>query len=362
MLRIKNFKNFNESLEVQVPQMPYMKSLFITPMKDPDLAKGDVEGDEITPKVPQFDPVKTIAIMLEDGDLVNRAAQMFPDTNLPKALENPEMLGPVEMEKLQFVYNEIILKDYVLRQKYDLLPEIDENKCPVCEEQASSWCKCSHNVKHTNELMHVGHGKNCPNGHRWSYQTEDEKLLIMDEAILLPGQFKIKRADAIEIAKTIIEGLGFKYVNPDDVTTSYGFVKNVGIPVGSIRRKRPEVGDVDIIITAPIDMIALRKMPWAKSVSGGDKQVNFTYDTPKVTRKINLFSFMDPNSFGGALLHTTGSHQYNVRLRFVALQRGYEKLSQHGLFLRGKLVAGPTEASIQKEMNVTVREPNQREK
>jgi DNA polymerase/3'-5' exonuclease PolX len=184
----------------------------------------------------------------------------------------------------------------------------------------------------------------------------------VEEAILLPGQQKIKRAEALDVAKIIIEGLGFEYVNPDLVTTKYAFVPNVGIPVGSIRRKRPEVGDIDIVITAPIDMMALRKQTWAKTVSGGEKQVNFIYESPTVTRKVNLFSFTDPATFGGALLHTTGSHQYNIRLRHVASLRGYDKLSQHGLILRGKAIAGPTEASIQKEMNVTVREPKDRER
>ena len=70
---------------------------------------------------------------------------------------------------------------------------------------------------------------------------------FIEEAILLPGQQKIKRADALDVAKIIIEGLGFEYVNPDTVTTSYSFVPKVGIPVGSIRRKRSEVGDIDII-------------------------------------------------------------------------------------------------------------------
>jgi DNA polymerase/3'-5' exonuclease PolX len=185
----------------------------------------------------------------------------------------------------------------------------------------------------------------------------------LEEAILLPGQAKIKRADAIAIAKTIIDGMGFEYVDPDTVSTTYSFVKKCGIPVGSIRRKKPEVGDVDIIITAPIDINALRKQPWAKHVGGGDKQVNFIYETPGVQRKINLFSFTDPHSFGGALLHTTGSHQYNIRLRAVAMQRGFSKLSQHGLFDdAGKMVAGPTEASIQQMMRVTQREPKDREK
>jgi hypothetical protein len=186
---------------------------------------------------------------------------------------------------------------------------------------------------------------------------------FIEEAILLPGQDKIKRSDAIDVAKIIIEGLGFEFVHPDTVTTKYAFVQKVGIPVGSIRRKKPEVGDIDIVITAPIDMGILRKQPWATTVSGGEKQVNFIYESPTVKRKVNLFSFTDPASFGAALLHTTGSHQYNIRLRNVVFNRGFGKLNQHGLFDKNmKFVAGPTEASIQNAMRVTVREANQREK
>jgi hypothetical protein len=126
-MRIKSFNEFNEDLEVYATKMPYGKSLFITPMKDVDLDKKDAEGSVLAPKVPQFDPVKTMAIMLEDGNLVNQAAEMFPNTDLSAAMKNPNMLDDSEMEKLQFVYNEIILKDYVLRQKYDMLPDVKES-------------------------------------------------------------------------------------------------------------------------------------------------------------------------------------------------------------------------------------------
>lgn len=172
--------SFNESLEVQVQQMPYMKSLFISPKKDPDLAKKDVEGSELTPKVPQFDAVKTMTIMLQDGHLVNSAAQMFPDVDLTKAIKNPDMLGPVELEKLQFVYNEIILKDYTLRQKYDLLPDsVDKNLCPECSEKYTSQCKCRTTGSKTLEDLKRGHGKRCPNGHVWSYDTPDGKAITL---------------------------------------------------------------------------------------------------------------------------------------------------------------------------------------
>jgi len=121
-MRIKNFKAFNESFEVTPSKMPYMKSIFIMPTKDVDLAKKDIEGSTLMPKVPQFDIVKTIAIMLEDGHLVMQAAKLFPDTDLKQAMKEPGILGQAEKDKLLQVYNEIILKDYVLRQKYDMLP------------------------------------------------------------------------------------------------------------------------------------------------------------------------------------------------------------------------------------------------
>jgi DNA polymerase/3'-5' exonuclease PolX len=183
------------------------------------------------------------------------------------------------------------------------------------------------------------------------------------EAILIPGTAKIKRAVAINIAKTIIEGLGFKFINPDSVTTSYSYEPNVGIPVGSIRRKKEEVGDIDLIITAPIDMENLAAQSWAKRVTGGEKQINFVFESGTIQRKVNIYSFTDAKSFGGALLHTTGSAQYNIRLRNVVRNRGFGKLNQYGLFdTKGNFVAGPTEASILKTMAVTVREANQRER
>ena len=121
MKKIKDFKSFNESLEVTPPKMPYMGTLYLQSMKDPDLHKSDIEGKGVSPKVPQFDVLKTIEIILTDGNLSAKAARIFPETNLVKAMKNPEMLGDVDLDKLNKIYNEIILKDYALRQKYDML-------------------------------------------------------------------------------------------------------------------------------------------------------------------------------------------------------------------------------------------------
>jgi len=180
MKRIKDFNSFNESLEVWAPKVAYTNTLYIMPKKDPDLDKADIEGKEITPKVPQFDLVKTLTIILADGNLSAKAAQIFPNTDLTKAIKNPDMLGPEEKDKLIQIYNNIILKDYVLRQEYDVLPEsIDENMCPECGEEYTSQCKCMTTHKKTLEDLKRGHGKTCPNGHTWTYDTPDGKVIVV---------------------------------------------------------------------------------------------------------------------------------------------------------------------------------------
>lgn len=181
------------------------------------------------------------------------------------------------------------------------------------------------------------------------------------EAKLLPGTAKIPRAEGLSMAKDIAKILGVKFVDPDEVTTETSFIKDAGIPVGSIRRGNPEVGDIDIIITAHIDTNKLKASKDITDVSGGDKQTNFIYSDGKNTRKVNLFSFTDPNTFGAALMHTTGPGNYNMRIRFLVPKRGFGKLSQLGLMDKGgKVVAGKTEGEIQRTLDITQREPNKR--
>ena len=184
---------------------------------------------------------------------------------------------------------------------------------------------------------------------------------FIDEAKLLPGVKKIPRGEALSMARDVIKLLGVKYVDPDDVTTETAFIRDAGIPVGSIRRGSSEVGDVDIVVTAHIDTIKLKQSADVSDVSGGDKQTNFVYSDGKNTRKVNLFSFTDPDTFGAALLHTTGPGNYNMRIRFLVPKRGFGKLSQLGLFdKKGKVVAGKTEGEVQRALDITQREPRQR--
>jgi hypothetical protein len=58
--------------------------------------------------------------------------------------------------------------------------DTDRQKCPVCGEQKSGCCRCS--GPHSMEALERGHGAQCPNGHRWSYQSDGTVLIYKDPA------------------------------------------------------------------------------------------------------------------------------------------------------------------------------------
>jgi len=184
--------------------------------------------------------------------------------------------------------------------------------------------------------------------------------LILREAKLEQGTSRIDWTSAEALAHSLITALGLKYVDPSNVTTNYSWQSGVGIPVGSIRRMKADVGDLDIISTVPIVKSTLVDIPGISDITGGAKQINFTYTSGTSRRKVNVFVFLDPNSFGAALMHTTGPAGYNVRIRRVAQSKNMV-LSQNGLFdSTGKLLAGPTEAAVQAALKISNREVQDR--
>jgi DNA polymerase (family 10) len=54
---------------------------------------------------------------------------------------------------------------------------------------------------------------------------------------------------------------------------------------------------------------------------------------------------VDDGSFGSALLYFTGSKEFNIRLRQLAIKMGY-KINEYGIFKKDKKLAGKTEEEI----------------
>lgn len=187
-----------------------------------------------------------------------------------------------------------------------------------------------------------------------------EFISLCFESKLESGEVRVPLTRAEALAKHLIKSLGLKALMPDDVDSNTKFQPNVGIPSGSIRRRKPDIGDLDIIVTANVTKQDIEELPGARNVTGGAKQINFVYGSGDLARKVNLFVFLDPNTFGAAMLHVCGSGAYNMRIRYVTKQRGM-KLSQNGLYdASGKLLPSRTEAEIQKALGITNREATQR--
>jgi DNA polymerase/3'-5' exonuclease PolX len=109
--------------------------------------------------------------------------------------------------------------------------------------------------------------------------------------------------------------------------------------VGSLRRGCAIVGDVDLLTTSTVAMGLLPMLVDEVFVQGTAK-----VSGRKGENQIDL-NFTRPEALGSALMHHTGSKQFNIMCRSRAIRLGYS-LSQHGLFKGDQLVVSATEDEI----------------
>jgi DNA polymerase/3'-5' exonuclease PolX len=191
---------------------------------------------------------------------------------------------------------------------------------------------------------------------KWWNERKDKYIKTWQESDWKKKQ-KITRRKALYIAKKLVENLNLTYINPSKVSIDSVWQKNVGIPVGSLRQGKKEVGDIDIVITKNISKEKIKKLLKLHTITGGEKRIDFTYDDVN----INVFVFTDKQTWGAALLHSSGPYIYNVRLRNkVKKENENWKLSQNGFIKDNKIVKTPTERSLQIALGVSERKPNQR--
>jgi len=179
-----------------------------------------------------------------------------------------------------------------------------------------------------------------------------------------PIEEKVNRRKALFLSRKIIQELGLEYINPKEIKVTTKFRKGIGFPAGSVRQGRDEIGDLDIIITKKITKDDIN-IPGITELSGGEKRIDFKYHYFSEVEKqigVNLFIFLDKETWGAALLHTTGPWQYNAILRKKVMGFGEGwSLSQNGL-VNGfdEIISTPTEKTLQEEIGVRVRKPEER--
>ena len=125
---------------------------------------------------------------------------------------------------------------------------------------------------------------------------------------------------------------------------------------GSVRRKEPFVGDLDVVVEGDLQMFEF-PTPIGEIFEGGMERVSLTYKGVHV----NVFRSV-PEEWGAAIFYATGPAKYQIAYRAKAKYKHW-LLNNHGLFDQdGKKMAGETEGGIYKAFGKEWKPPEKRGK
>ncbi len=131
---------------------------------------------------------------------------------------------------------------------------------------------------------------------------------------------------------------------------------------GSLRRMREDIGDIDILVTSDDPaavMSEVTRLPLVRQVllTGTTKTTVLTDVGLQVDVRV-----VAPENFGAALQYFTGSKEHNIKLRTLAVRKGY-KLSEYGIFRAdtGERIGGRTEEEMYRPLGVRMYPPELRE-
>lgn len=140
---------------------------------------------------------------------------------------------------------------------------------------------------------------------------------------------------------------------------------------GSIRRRRPECGDIDLVClpkTGGKAEIVARCQQTARLVKHGEQYVVFELSNGfqldlwfAHSGGGDLFA-PEPSNWGALLLARTGSAAHNIHVCTVAHTKGLHFNPHRGLERRGAVVASETEEAIFAALGLDFIAPERREK
>ncbi|MCH7701079.1 MAG: DNA polymerase/3'-5' exonuclease PolX [Planctomycetes bacterium] len=133
---------------------------------------------------------------------------------------------------------------------------------------------------------------------------------------------------------------------------------------GSLRRGCETIGDIDLLCIAPdgADIVGrFVKLDGVKRVlASGATKGSITIDLDS-KREVQIdLRVVEAAAFGAAWQYFTGSKQHNVRLREIAVKRGW-RLNEYGVFDGEKRLAGSTEKAVYRKLGLPWIPPELRE-
>lgn len=130
---------------------------------------------------------------------------------------------------------------------------------------------------------------------------------------------------------------------------------------GSFRRRRPTVGDIDILATSTDPEAAMEVFTTEPDVEEVYSQGE-TKASIRVAGGLQMdLRLVDDHSYGAAMQYFTGSKEHNVEVRKRAVKRGW-KLNEYGLFDEHDVkIAGEQEEAVYAELDMQWVPPELRE-
>jgi len=133
--------------------------------------------------------------------------------------------------------------------------------------------------------------------------------------------------------------------------------------MGSLRRFRETIGDVDVVAVSAADpeavMARFVAMPIVAEVIAYGARKSAIVSSAGVQIDLRV---VEPQQYGSAIMYFTGSKAHNIRLRQLALERGWT-LSEYGLAEAesGRVLASATEEEIYQALGLQWVPPELRE-
>lgn len=183
------------------------------------------------------------------------------------------------------------------------------------------------------------------------FGKKSEQAILLNISLSKKSKGRLSLREVLPIAKKIVSHLRkSKAVQKIDIA-------------GSLRRKKATIRDIDILVQSKKPEAVMKLFTTFPGIDRVLAQGRTKASI--VLKKLGLHAdlrIVEAKSYGAALNYFTGPKDHNIRLRQLALKKGWT-LSEYGLFtVKGhKYLAGRTEKKIYKKLGVPYKKPGARE-
>ncbi len=181
-------------------------------------------------------------------------------------------------------------------------------------------------------------------------KTEERLARAIERLGQLPGEQRVPIAEAMPVARRLVAELAEL---PQVESAEY---------CGSLRRLRETIGDVDLLVVTRDPAAVVERVTSLPSIRGSAR-VDATRFSLVTDRGLQVdVRIVLPEQRGAAQLYFTGSKAHNIRLRQLALGRGWT-LNEYGLLETetGRVIASRSEEEIYAALELRPIPPPMRE-